>query len=350
MTAVDSEIKTLSASSEALFASQKGIDALKEGLRAGRKLQQTIWVDSYTREQVQTALYQAVSGLKEYNRLEGHLSGVNSTTFSRVPPWGWQSQTLSTRRYANADSLTVPYRSLIASASADTTIQLWLADGSLFKTLSGHEDVVNSVSFSPDGQIVASASQDKTVKLWNLEGQQLATLLEHQAVVNSVSFSPDGQLLASASTDKTVIIWSQDGKLLKTLEGHSGAVLSVAWSTDGQIIASGSADNTIKLWSRNGELLKTFPGHNDAVLSVAWSPDGKTIASASLDQTIKLWNLEGKLLRTLSGHSAGVTSVSFSPDANTLRERREAMPYGLIASASTDETIRLWNSQGVLLG
>jgi WD40 repeat protein len=333
VTAVDSEIKTLSASSEALFASEKGIDALKEGLRAGRKLQQTIWVDSYTREQVQTALYQAVSGLKEYNRLEGHLSGVNSTTFSRVPPWGWRSD-----------------RSLIASASADTTIQLWLADGSLFKTLSGHEDVVNSVSFSPDGQIVASASQDKTVKLWNLEGQQLATLLGHQGVVNSVSFSPDGQLLASASTDKTVIIWSQDGKLLKTLEGHSSAVLSVAWSTDGQIIASGSADNTIKLWSRNGELLKTFPGHNDAVLSVAWSPDGKTIASASLDQTIKLWNLEGKLLRTLSGHSAGVTSVSFSPDANTLREPREAMPYGLIASASTDETIRLWNSQGVLLG
>ncbi|MHC0062587.1 WD40 domain-containing protein [Nostoc sp. UIC 10890] len=321
VTAVDSEIKTLSASSEALFASQKGIDALKEGLKAGRKLQQTVWVDSYTREQVHTALYQAVSGLREYNRFDGHISGVNSAGFSSVPPWGWQS-----------------HRSLIASASADTTINLWRPDGSLVKTLSGHQDVVNSVSFSPDSQIIASASQDKTVKLWSREGQLLATLLGHQGVVNSVSFSKDGQLIASASTDKTVKIWSQDGKLLKTLQGHDGAVLSVAWSTDGQTIASGSADNTIKLWSRNGELLKTFSGHNDAVLSLAWSPDGQTIASASLDQTIKLWNLEGKLLRTLSGHSAGVTSVSFSRDGNT------------IASASTDETIRLWSSQGVLLG
>ncbi|ODG98089.1 hypothetical protein A4S05_10785 [Nostoc sp. KVJ20] len=321
VTAVDSEIKTLSASSEALFASQKGIDALKEGLKAGRKLQQTVWVDSYTKEQVQTALYQAVSGLREYNRFDGHISGVNSATFSSVPPWGWQS-----------------HRSLIASASADTTINLWRPDGSLVKTLSGHQDVVNSVSFSPDSQIIASASQDKTVKLWSREGQLLATLLGHQGVVNSVSFSKDGQLIASASTDKTVKIWSQDGKLLKTLQGHNGAVLSVAWSTDGQTIASGSADNTIKLWSRNGELLKTFSGHNDAVLSLAWSTDGQTIASASLDQTIKLWNLEGKLVRTLSGHSAGVTSVSFSRDGNT------------IASASTDETIRLWSSQGVLLG
>ncbi|PHM07504.1 nSTAND1 domain-containing NTPase [Nostoc sp. 'Peltigera malacea cyanobiont' DB3992] len=313
VTAVDSEIKTLSASSEALFASQKGIDALKESLKAGRKLQQTVWVDSYTREQVQTALYQAVSGVREYNRLDGHISGVNSATFSSD-------------------------RSLIASASADNTIKLWLPDGSLVKTLSGHEDVVNSVSFSPDSQIVASASQDKTLKLWSREGQLLATLLGHQGVVNSVSFSPDGQVIASASTDKTVKLWSRDRKLLKTLQGHNGAVLSVAWSGDGQTLASGSADKTVKLWSRDGKLLKTLQGHEDAVKSVAWSPDGKAIASASLDQTIKLWNLEGKLLRTLSGHSAGVTSVSFSRDGNT------------IASASTDETIKLWSSEGVLLG
>jgi WD40 repeat protein/tetratricopeptide (TPR) repeat protein len=313
VTAIDSEIKTLSVSSEALFASQKGIDALKEALKAGKKLQQTIWVDSNTREQVLTALYQAVSGVREYNRFDGHISGVNSVIFSRQ-------------------------RNLIASASADTTIKLWRLDGSLVKTLSGHEDVVNSISFSPDAQIIASASQDKTVKLWNQDGKLLTTLLGHQAVVNSVSFSPDGQLIASASTDKTIKIWTQNGKFLKTLDGHSSAVLSVAWSPDGQTIASGSADNTIKLWSRDGELLKTLPGHNDAVLSVAWSPNGQTIASASLDQTIKLWNLEGKLLRTLSGHSAGVTSVSFSPDGNT------------IASASTDETLKLWSSQGVLLG
>jgi len=319
VTAVDSEIKTLSASSEALFASQKGIDALKEGLKAGRKLQQTVWVDSNTREQVQTALYQAVSGLREYNRFDGHISGINSVTFSLD-------------------------RSLIASASADTTIKLWHPDGSLVKTLSGHEDVVNSVSFSPDSQIVASASQDKTVKLWSREGQLLATLVGHQGVVNSASFSPDGQMIASASSDKTVKLWSRDGKLLKTLQGNNGAVLSVAWSTDGQTIASGSADKTVKLWNRDGKLLKTLLLHDDAVLSVAWSPDGQTIASASLDQTIKLWNLEGKLLRTLSGHSAGVTSVSFSRDG-------KAMPTAgyAYASASTDETIKLWSSGGVLL-
>ncbi|AFZ56574.1 PD40 domain-containing protein [Anabaena cylindrica FACHB-243] len=315
ITAIDSEIKTLSTSSEALFASQKGLDALKDSLKAGKKLQQTIWVSSSTREQVLTALYQAVYGVKERNRLEGHLSGVNNATFS-------------------------PDNSLIASASADYTINLWLPNGSFVRTLSGHEDVVNSVNFSPDSQTIISASQDKTVKLWNQEGKLLNTLIGHKSVVNSANFSPDGQIIASASTDKTVKLWSAEGKFIQNLTGHNGAVLAVAWSLDGQIIASASADKTIKLWSREGKFLKTLIGHEDAVKSLAWSSDSQILASGSLDldKTIKLWSREGNLRKTLSGHTSGVTSVSFSHDGQT------------IASASTDETVKLWSLDGVLLG
>ena len=78
------------------------------------------------------------------------------------------------------------------------------------------------------------------------------------------------------------------------------------------------------------QLLHTLTGHSSYVYSVAFSPDGKTLASASADQTIKLWNLEGQLLHTLTGHSQLVYSVAFSPDGKTL------------ASASADDTIKLW--------
>ncbi|MBD2435313.1 eIF2A-related protein [Nostoc sp. FACHB-110] len=321
ITVLDSEIKTLSVSSEALFASQKGIDALKEGIKAGRKLQQALWVDPSTREQVQTALYQAVSGVREVNRLESHTGGVNSAVFSRVSPGLWQS-----------------HRSLIISGSADNTIKLWRADGTLVKTLLGHQNIVNSVSFSPDGQMIASGSQDMTVRLWSREGQPLHTLTGHTAEVNKVSFSPDGQLIASASTDNTIKLWSRDGKLLRTLTGHQSTVLDVAWSPDSKTLASASADNTIRLWNREGKLLRSWQAHYDAVKSLAWSSDGQIIVSGSLDQTIKLWNLQGQLLKTLSGHTAGITSVSFSPDGHT------------IASASLDQTIKLWSPQGLLLG
>lgn len=81
--------------------------------------------------------------------------------------------------------------------------------------------------------------------------------------------------------------------------------------------------------------LHTLRSHSGMVHAVAISQDGKLIASGSSDHTIKLWQLEtGKLVRTLGrwfdGHSSMVQTVSFSPNGQ------------LLASGSWDDTIKLW--------
>ncbi|NJM74122.1 MAG: hypothetical protein HC862_30825, partial [Scytonema sp. RU_4_4] len=71
-------------------------------------------------------------------------------------------------------------------------------------TLTRHSDLVNSITFSRDGQTIASASNDASVKLWRRDGSLITSLTGHNTVVSGVSFSPDGQIIASASWDHTV--------------------------------------------------------------------------------------------------------------------------------------------------
>ncbi|OUL33066.1 hypothetical protein BV372_17980, partial [Nostoc sp. T09] len=80
-----------------------------------------------------------------------------------------------------------------------------------------------------------------------------------------------------------------------------------------------------------------FQGYQSSVLGISFSPDGKTIATASSDNTARLWNLQGQLLQEFKGHQFSVNNVSFSPDGKT------------IVTASWDKTARLWNLQGKLL-
>lgn len=73
-------------------------------------------------------------------------------------------------------------------------------------------------------------------------------------------------------------------------------------------------------------------GHALTLTSVALSADGRLLASASEDQTIKLWDTNaGTELRTLKGHTSAVNAVALSADGR------------LLASASKDNTAKLWD-------
>jgi U3 small nucleolar RNA-associated protein 13 len=62
------------------------------------------------------------------------------------------------------------------------------------------------------------------------------------------------------------------------------------------------------------------------------SPNDKLIASASQDKTIKIWNSQDLMLnQTLAGHKKGVWDCAFSPVDK------------MLVSASGDKTVKVWN-------
>ena len=59
--------------------------------------------------------------------------------------------------------------------------------------------------------------------------------------------------------------------------------------------------------------------HANSITGLAYAPDGRTLASASRDETVKLWDLAtGRIRRTFRGHSGPLSAVAFSPDGRLL--------------------------------
>ncbi|MUG94136.1 CHAT domain-containing protein [Scytonema sp. UIC 10036] len=314
--AIKNEIKAINATSEALLTSNQEFDALIASLRASKKLNS--FLDPI-------AFY---SGEKA--DLQKEVSALLLEAIYKVK----ERNRLSGHEDEVIDVSFSPDGQIIATASKDKTVKLWNLDGSQRQTLQGHKALIHDISFSPDGQTIATASWDGTVKLWKPSGQLIMTLVEDKDAIYSVSFSPDGKIIATADFIGNIKLWTSEGKQIATFKAHQGAVYCVTFSPDGKTIATASADRTAKVWSLDGKKLQTLKGHKDWVWSVNFSPDGQMIATASSDGTVKLWNLNGQEIKTLDDHKDSVISVSFSPDGKT------------IATASADKTVILWNQNG----
>lgn len=211
---------------------------------------------------------------------------------------------------------------------------------------SPHRGPIYTAQFSPNGAFLATAGFDGRIVLSEMDdakglalGDQ-KTLIGHEQSVQAVRYSANGDMLLSASSDGTVRVW--DMKLMETMmvfRGHAREVWDCGFGLDERAVLSSGTDGSVRVWNVNDyeevRILRgsVLEGHTNGIMSAAFSRDGERALTASQDQTAKEWSLrEDRELRTYrEGHSLQPTSASFSPNGRTLY------------TAAFDNTIREWS-------
>ena len=142
--------------------------------------------------------------------------------------------------------------------------------------LAGHREWVESVAFSPDGQLLVSGSADGTIRFWDAKTQkQVALLSDHAAGVTAVAISRNGQWLVSGSWAGIVSLWkvnlpnplpvlAQDklpitlGAIKQTslLQNYPNPFNPETWLP---FVLHESADVEIEIYNATGNLVRSLP-------------------------------------------------------------------------------------------
>lgn len=253
------------------------------------------------------------------------------------------------------------FTNLIATGSGDASARIWeMGGGSTregirsVKTLPHGTDPrdkknkdVTTLEWSSDGQFLATGSYDGVARVWARTGALLHTLRKHSGPIFSLKWNKRGNYILSGSYDTTAIVWDvsqpKSDPVVQQFTDHEAPALDVDWR-DNESFASCSTDKNVHIYRIGVPTpLKVYKGHTDEVNAVKWDPSGKFLASCSDDCTAKIWEVESERpgpLYDFTSHSQEIYTVKWSPTG--LGSSNPSM-QSLLATASFDGTVRLWN-------
>ncbi|XP_022232073.2 LOW QUALITY PROTEIN: chromatin assembly factor 1 subunit B [Drosophila obscura] len=204
----------------------------------------------------------------------------------KIPEISWHNRdpVLSVDIQMNGQGLRSPTICRLASGGTDAHVLIWYVnrcdngdgvDLELAVDLSRHQRAVNTVRWSPNGELLASGDDESVVFIWKQKA-------DHE-VVNILD--------ADAGSQQDKESWMT----LKVLRGHREDIYDLSWSPNSQFLVTGSVDNTAMVWDvYKGKSLAILEDHKGYVQGVAWDPCNQFIATMSTDRQLRIFDTHTK--------------------------------------------------------
>jgi len=221
---------------------------------------------------------------------------------SHVWRWDWKDGRVGEWGAYRGDKATVPVVAFAANgrrfvAAIGPFVVGWKVKDRRAGTgeiLKGHGGPVKALAWAPGSKRVTSGGDSKNIVVWGFGwfgASQKLKFRSHVDMVNGLSFSPDGSRLAAAGA-KSIVVWDardprRDTSI--TLDGHTETVRYVQYLPDSTLISIDQVGHVV-LWDVPACLsLTEFQLSDRMPTAVAVSADGKRIATGSPEGRVAIF-------------------------------------------------------------
>jgi RNA polymerase sigma factor (sigma-70 family) len=284
----------------------------------------------------------------------------------QVSLWDWRKGKKLELSKVSRDSLDSTCHAVFSWDSQLLAVGVWWMEPlRIYETATGREihqfdcGAMQS-TFSPDRKRLAVVSRG-TIRLMDLAtGKATAPIsLRSDDLVQSVTFSPDGQMLGCAGYSQSFLLDCTKGEVLRRLPGLS----QLAFAPNGKTIAGTSGPRLRFFDTGTGKELYDRLG-SDELAQPAVSPDSRWLASVDYSQNaVLIWDMQsGRVVHRLSLISEErpiaepgqkiIEGLAFMPDENTLLvcQPKNSVEFWDVVTGKKVRTLLLHDPTGLKQG
>lgn len=234
-----------------------------------------------------------------------------------------------------------PDGQLLISGSRGGRITIWDISSGANKFTIEQTDCVDSISLSPRGTILASITSQRSMNLWDLPrcGPQQNNK-DERGDLSELIISPDETFVAS-KTGARIILWDAlTGKRLFSLLGDWG-IDNLVFLSDSQVIAAMCKEG-LRIWSTStGKLVRVFQFDWHG-FSLEFSTDGTQMAPDFESNVMRLLDLaSSERLETVTGDYTFSNAIATSGIVEIIAFSRDKK---LVAVSQDQRSISVWDT------